>query len=40
VVLGRYINPDFNQAATDLWERAHARPFSFDRCCLCDQPWN
>jgi predicted amidophosphoribosyltransferase len=39
VVLGRYINPDFNQAATDLWERAHVRRFTFDRCCLCDQPW-
>ena len=40
VVLGRYINPDFNQAASDLWERAHGRPFAFDRCCLCDQPWD
>jgi predicted amidophosphoribosyltransferase len=40
VVLGRYLNPDFNQAAAELWERARARPFTFDRCCLCDQPWN
>jgi hypothetical protein len=40
VVLGRYIDPEFSQAASDLWERAHARPFSFDRCCLCDQPWS
>jgi predicted amidophosphoribosyltransferase len=40
VVLGRYLSPDFNQAAADLWDRAHARPFSFDRCCSCDEPWN
>jgi predicted amidophosphoribosyltransferase len=40
VVLGRYINPDFSQAATDLWQRAQARPFTFDRCCRCDQAWS
>jgi predicted amidophosphoribosyltransferase len=39
VVIGRYINPDFSQAAQDLWERAHSRPFSFERCCLCEEPW-
>jgi predicted amidophosphoribosyltransferase len=40
VVLGRYLDPDFNQAAADLWQRARARHFTFDRCCLCDEPWN
>jgi adenine/guanine phosphoribosyltransferase-like PRPP-binding protein len=39
VVIGRYINPDFSQAAQDLWERAQSRPFTFERCCLCDAPW-
>jgi predicted amidophosphoribosyltransferase len=40
VVLGRYLNPDFSQAAADLWGRARARSFTFDRCCRCDEPWN
>jgi predicted amidophosphoribosyltransferase len=39
VVIGRYINPDFSQAAHDLWERAQSRPFSFERYCLCEEPW-
>jgi len=39
VVIGRYIKPEFNQAAADLWERARARPFTFDRCCICDESW-
>ncbi len=39
VVVGRYINPDFNDATRDLWQRAHARPFTFQWCCLCEAPW-
>jgi len=34
VVVGRVINPDFNQAAKELWERYSRMPFSFDSCCL------
>jgi predicted amidophosphoribosyltransferase len=39
VVIGRYIDPRFNDASKQLWEQAHARPFRFERCCLCDPPW-
>jgi hypothetical protein len=39
VVIDRYINPDFSLAAQDLWERAQSRPFTFERCCLCEEPW-
>ncbi len=36
-VLGRYIKPDYSEAARQLWERAVARkPFRFGRCCLCE----
>ncbi len=39
VVIGRYINPHFNDASNQLWERARAQLFRFERCCLCDAPW-
>jgi len=39
VVIGRYINPDFSLAAQDLWERAQSRAFTFERCCLSEEPW-
>jgi hypothetical protein len=39
VVIGRFINPGFSESAQRLWERAEARPFNFDACCLCDAPW-
>jgi predicted amidophosphoribosyltransferase len=39
VVIGRYINPDFSQATQNLWEQAQSRPFRFERCCLCEEPW-
>jgi hypothetical protein len=34
LVVGRVINPDWSTASKELWEKARARPFSFDRCCL------
>jgi predicted amidophosphoribosyltransferase len=34
LVIGRVITPEFSTAAKDLWERASATPFTFDRCCL------
>jgi len=40
VVIGRYIDPDFNQPSRELWNLAHERSFSFERCCLCDAPWS
>jgi len=39
VVIGRYLNPGYNEAATQLWERARSRAFTFERCCRCDTPW-
>jgi hypothetical protein len=39
VVIGRFIKPEFNEAARALWEQASGREFTFDRCCLCDPGW-
>ncbi len=34
VVVGRVINPDFNEASHQLWDRCRHVPYSFERCCL------
>jgi predicted amidophosphoribosyltransferase len=36
VVVGRVINPDFSDAARQLWDRSRQVPYSLDRCCLED----
>lgn len=36
VVIGRVMNPDFNQSSKDLWDRARRMPYAFERCCLED----
>ena len=35
VVVGRVIDPGFSTPAYELWSRASAVPFDFERCCLC-----
>jgi hypothetical protein len=35
VVVGRVIDPDWNEDCRRIWSRARATPFGFDRCCLC-----
>lgn len=34
VVAARIIDPEYNEASRDLWERSGGEPFSFDDCCL------
>jgi phosphoribosylpyrophosphate synthetase len=34
VPIGRYVRPDYNDAAQALWDSARSISFSFDRCCL------
>lgn len=34
VVIGRVINPDFDEESRALWERQRAQRFDFDGCCL------
>jgi len=34
VVIGRVINPGFNENVEEFWNQQRAIPFSFDRCCL------
>ena len=34
VPIGRYIRPEYNAEAQELWDDARAIPFSFGRCCL------
>ncbi len=34
LVIGRVMNPDFNQATRDVWDRFRRKPYSFERCCL------
>jgi len=34
LVIGRVITPEFSSTAKELWEKATATPFTFDRCCL------
>lgn len=36
VVVGRFMRPDFS-AAAELWSRARASAFDFERCCVCPQ---
>jgi orotate phosphoribosyltransferase len=34
VVIGRVINPDFDDESRELWERQRGERFDFDVCCL------
>jgi predicted amidophosphoribosyltransferase len=34
VVVGRVINPGYNEESKRLWDQARSRRFSFDTCCL------
>jgi phosphoribosylpyrophosphate synthetase len=34
LVVGRVIDPGFNDESKALWDTARAQPFSFDTCCL------
>jgi hypothetical protein len=35
IVVGRVIDPGWNDNSRRIWERARETPFSFDYCCLC-----
>jgi hypothetical protein len=35
IVVGRVIDPDWNDNCRRIWDRGREIPFSFDRCCLC-----
>jgi predicted amidophosphoribosyltransferase len=35
IVVGRVIDPDWNDNCRRIWDRARATPFTFDQCCLC-----
>jgi adenine/guanine phosphoribosyltransferase-like PRPP-binding protein len=35
IVVGRVIDPDWNDNCRRIWDQARATPFSFDQCCLC-----
>jgi predicted amidophosphoribosyltransferase len=37
VVVGRFINPDYNAPARTLWESVTGRDFDFAKCCLCQR---
>jgi phosphoribosylpyrophosphate synthetase len=34
VVIGRFVNPEFNEPTAQLWARLSARQFDFTTCCL------
>lgn len=36
VVIGRVIDPEWNENCGQIWSYAEGVPFSFDVCCLCD----
>jgi hypothetical protein len=38
VVVGRVINPDWNENCRRIWDQARETEFSFDQCCLCGDP--
>lgn len=35
LVIGRVIDPDWNDSCRLIWDQARETPFSFDECCLC-----
>ena len=35
VVVGRVINPEWNENCRRIWDQARETQFSFERCCLC-----
>jgi phosphoribosylpyrophosphate synthetase len=35
VVVGRIIDPEWNENCRQIWDQARATPFSFAECCLC-----
>lgn len=35
LVVGRVINPDWNDNCGRIWEESESSSFTFDRCCLC-----
>jgi hypothetical protein len=35
IVIGRVIDPAWNDNSRRVWERARQTPFTFDHCCLC-----
>jgi predicted amidophosphoribosyltransferase len=35
IVVGRVIDPDWNEHCRSIWDRARVTPFTFDQCCLC-----
>lgn len=35
IVVGRVINPEWNDSCRRIWDEARAAQFSFDHCCLC-----
>jgi phosphoribosylpyrophosphate synthetase len=35
VVIGRVIDPEWNENCRRIWDQAREAQFSFDRCCLC-----
>ncbi|HEU5157516.1 MAG TPA: hypothetical protein VFU43_11010 [Streptosporangiaceae bacterium] len=36
LVVGRVIDPDWNDNCRRIWDHAARTQFTFDRCCLCD----
>jgi predicted amidophosphoribosyltransferase len=35
IVVGRVIDPEWNDNCRRIWDQARATPFSFGQCCLC-----
>jgi hypothetical protein len=35
VVIGRVIDPEWNENCRRIWDQARETPFIFDQCCLC-----
>lgn len=35
IVVGRVIDPEWNDNCRRIWDQARATPFTFDQCCLC-----
>jgi len=35
VVVGRVIDPEWNENCRRIWDQARETQFTFDRCCLC-----
>jgi predicted amidophosphoribosyltransferase len=35
VVVGRVIDPEWNENCRQIWDQARQTPFRFDQCCLC-----